>query len=145
MILFLFPQPPNFPTAIPPPSAVLLPRCCPHCRSHCAAATALPPSRCALPPLPLTLPPPQRCRQAAANIPLSCCRHRLAAAKLPPTSRCRAAATAAASALLPPHCHRRAVRRRCASRFRRRRLECWVAELIYIIYDVFFSTCFFLG
>jgi hypothetical protein len=49
-----------------------------------AAATALPPSRCAppprfaLPPPPLTLLPPQHRRQAAANIALSRCRHRLA-------------------------------------------------------------------
>jgi len=54
------------------------------------------------------LPPPQRHRQAAAN-PLSCCRHRLAAAKLPPTSRFRAAANATAAALLPPRCRRCAV------------------------------------
>ena len=110
MILFLFPHPPNSPTAIPPPSAVLLPRRCPHCRSHCAAATSLPPSRCALPLLPL-MPPLQRRHQAAANIPLLCCRHRLAAAKLQPMSHFRAAATAAAAALLPPRCRRCAVRR----------------------------------
>jgi hypothetical protein len=41
---------------------------CRHCRSHRTAATALPPSRCA--------PPPQRCRQAAANVAQSRCRHR---------------------------------------------------------------------
>ena len=41
---------------------------------------------------------------------------------LPPTSRCRAAATAAASAPLPPRCRRCAVRRRRASRCRHRRL-----------------------
>ena len=40
------------------------------------------------------------------------CRHRRAAAKLPSTSRCHAAATTAATVLLPPRCHRRAVRRR---------------------------------
>jgi hypothetical protein len=51
---------------------------CRHRRSHRAAATALPPSRCA--------PPLQRRRQAAANVALSRCRHRLAATKLPPTS-----------------------------------------------------------
>jgi hypothetical protein len=63
---------------------------------------------------------------------------------LPPTSRCHAAATAAASALLPPHCHCRDVRRRRALRFRRRRrLECRVAELMYFIYVFFFVMCFF--
>jgi hypothetical protein len=36
---------------------------CRHRRSHCAAATALPPSRCA--------PPPQRRRQAATNVALA--------------------------------------------------------------------------
>jgi hypothetical protein len=41
---------------------------CRHRRSHRAAATALPPSRCA--------PPPQRRRQAAANVAQSRCRHR---------------------------------------------------------------------
>ncbi len=47
-----------------------------------AAATALPPLRCAppsrfaLPPPPLTLPPPPRRRQAAAKVALSRCRHR---------------------------------------------------------------------
>jgi hypothetical protein len=70
---------------------------CRHRRSHRAAATVLPPSRCAPPPLPLPLPPPQRRRQAVTNVALSRCRHSLAAAKLPPTSRCRAAATAAAA------------------------------------------------
>jgi hypothetical protein len=42
--------------------------------------------------------------QAAADLALSRCRHRLAAAKLPPTSRCRAdaTATAAAAAAAPP-------------------------------------------
>jgi hypothetical protein len=86
----------------------LLPHCCRHRRSHRAAATALPPSHCALPPLPLTLPPPQRRRQAAANIPLLCCRHRLAAPKLPPMSlsRCRhrRSCHAAATALPPLRC-----------------------------------------
>jgi hypothetical protein len=47
-------------------------------RSHRAAATALPPSRCAL--------PPQHRRQAAANVALLRRCHRLVAAKLPPTS-----------------------------------------------------------
>jgi hypothetical protein len=75
-------------------------------RSHRAAATALPPSRCAPPPR-FALPLPQRRRQAAANVALSRYRHRLAAAKLPPTSRFRAAATAAAVALLPSRCCRR--------------------------------------
>jgi hypothetical protein len=79
---------------------------CRHRRSHRAAATALQPSRCALPPppLPLPLPPPQRRCQAVTNVTLSRCRHSLAAAKLPPTSRCRAAATAtaAAAAAAPP-------------------------------------------
>ena len=92
---------------------------CRHRRSHRAATTALPPSRCA--------PPPQRRHQAAANVTLSCCRHRLAAAMLPPTSDfalppppqlprcCRHAATTAAlspscrqpravALLPPPHC-----------------------------------------
>jgi hypothetical protein len=53
---------------------------CRHRRSLRAAATALPPSRCAppprfaLPPPPLTLPSHRR--QAAANVALSRCRHR---------------------------------------------------------------------
>jgi len=38
----------------------------------------------------IALLPPHRRRQAAADLALSLCRHRLAAAKLPPTSRCRA-------------------------------------------------------
>jgi hypothetical protein len=97
---------------------------CRNRRSCRAAATALPPSRCAppprcrlgggrpvaltpplLPPPPrrrllggccvvIALPPPPHRRQAAADLALSRCRHRLAAAKLPPTSRCRADATA---------------------------------------------------
>jgi hypothetical protein len=70
---------------------------CRHRRSHRAAATALPPLRCA--------PPPQHRRQAANNVALSRCRHRLAAAKLPPTSRFRAAhrrSCRAASTALPP-------------------------------------------
>jgi hypothetical protein len=66
---------------------------CRHRRIHRAAATALPPPRCA--------PLPQRRHQAAANVALLRCRHRRAAAKLPPTSRFRAAATAAAAALPP--------------------------------------------
>jgi hypothetical protein len=66
---------------------------CRHRRSIRAAATALPPSRCALPP-------------------------RFA---LPSTLRCRTAATAEASALPPPRCCRRAVSRRRASRCRHRR------------------------
>jgi hypothetical protein len=41
-------------------------------------------------------------RQAAADLALSRCRHRLAAAKLPLTSRCRSDATAAAAAAAPP-------------------------------------------
>jgi hypothetical protein len=99
--------------ALPPPprrrqaaADVTMSRC-PHRRSHRAVATALPPLRCAPPPRfvllppPLTLTPPQRHRQAATNIALSRCRHRLAATKLPPTSRCRAATTAAAAAALP--------------------------------------------
>jgi hypothetical protein len=76
---------------------------CRHRRSHRAAATALPPSRCA--------PPSQRRRQAKANVALSRCRHHLAAAKLPLTSafalppppqlpRCRHRRAAAAAA--PP-------------------------------------------
>ena len=96
-----------------------------------AAAIASPPPSCrrpcavALPPplLPcrrllvgccvvITLPPPPCRRQAAADVALSRCRHRLAAAKLPTTSRCRAvalsrcraaaAAIAAAAAAAPP-------------------------------------------
>jgi hypothetical protein len=86
-----------------------------HCRSHRAAATALPPSRCVPPQPPLPLPPPQRRRQAVTNVALSRCRHSLAAAKLPLTSRFCAAATAAAAALLPPRCRHRAVRRRQAA------------------------------
>jgi len=39
------------------------------------------------------------------------CRHRRTANKLPPTSQCHAATTATATTLLPPRCHRRAVRR----------------------------------
>ena len=80
----------------------------------------LSPSPSLLPPLPLPLcrppasspspssPPSCRRRRAVALPPppssyvaLSCCRHHRTAAKLPPTSRCRAAATAAATALLP--------------------------------------------
>jgi hypothetical protein len=71
--------------------------CCRHRRSLHAAATALPPSRCAppprfaLPPPPLPLPLPPRRRQAAADAALSRCGHRrslhAAATALPP-SRC---------------------------------------------------------
>jgi hypothetical protein len=50
----------------------------------------------------IALPPPPRHCQAAADLALSRCRHRLAAAKLPPTSRCRADATATAAAAVPP-------------------------------------------
>ncbi len=64
------------------------------------------------------LPPLQRRCQAATNIALLRCRHRLAAAKLPHTSRFRAAATAAAAVLLPPRCRHHAVR--C----RRRAVRC---------------------
>jgi hypothetical protein len=53
-----------------------------------AAATALPPLRCAPPPR-FALPPPLRRRHAAANVALSRCRHRrslrAAATTLPPT------------------------------------------------------------
>jgi hypothetical protein len=62
-------------------------------RSHRAAATVLPPLRCA--------PPPQQRRQAAANVALSRCCHRLAAAKLPPTSAFALPPTSA-FALPPP-------------------------------------------
>jgi hypothetical protein len=90
---------------------------CRHHRSHCAAIAALPPLHCAppprfaLPPPPLMLPPPQRRRQAATNVALSRCRHRLAATKLPPMSRFRAAATALPPLRCAPPprcCHRRA-------------------------------------
>jgi hypothetical protein len=70
---------------------------CPHHRSLRAAATALPPLRCAPPPrfallpLLLTLPPLRHRRQAAANVALLRCCHRrcirAAATALPP-SRC---------------------------------------------------------
>ncbi len=136
---------------VPPPRAVLLPRCCRHRRSHRAAATALPPSRCALPPLPLTLRPPQLRRQAAANIPLSCCRNRLAATKLPPTSRFRAAGTAAAATALPPLrcapppccCRRRAAAdvalSRCCHRRRRRAAVHWL--VVVLLSAVRFCHC----
>jgi hypothetical protein len=94
----------------PPPLTLPAPPCCRqasadvalsrcrHRRSIRAAATALPPSRCALPPrfaLPppprFALPPPPCRRQAAADVALSRCRHRrslrAAATALPP-SRC---------------------------------------------------------
>jgi hypothetical protein len=55
---------------------------CRHHLSLCAAATALPPSRCAPPPhfallpLPLTLPPPPCRRHATTCIALAHCCHR---------------------------------------------------------------------
>jgi hypothetical protein len=89
---------------------------CRHRCIHRAAATALPPSRCAL--------PPQRRRQAAANDTLSRCRHRRAAAKLPPTlSRCchPRSCRAAAAALPPPPRRRQAAADLALSRCRHRR------------------------
>jgi hypothetical protein len=106
---------------------------CRHRRSHRAATVALCATAAALLPscrqcCTVALPPPPRRRQAAADVAMSRCLHRRshraatchlrcrrpsrAAAKLPLMSRCRVVATAAATALLPPRCHRRAVRRR---------------------------------
>ena len=82
------------PAMLPPTSR------CRHRRSLRAAATALPPSRCA---------PPPRPRHAAANVALSHCRHRrslhAAATALPPL-RC---APPPCFALPPPPCHQRTV------------------------------------
>ncbi len=92
---------------------VVLLRCC-HCRSICAAATALPPLRCALPPRftllppPLTLPCCRRRRDVALPPPPKhprCC-HRTATVALCAAAALRAAATGAAP--LPSY------RQRCA-------------------------------
>jgi hypothetical protein len=118
---------PPLPLTLPPPPCrrqaspdVALSRCR-YRRSIRAAATALPPSRCAppprfaLPPPPLTLPPPLCRRHDSADVALVRCRHcrRCAVALLPPPLTLpllpRRRQAAANVALLPPRCRRHAV------------------------------------
>jgi hypothetical protein len=81
---------------------------CRHRRSIHAAATILPPSRCAPPPHfalqppPLTLPPLPRCRQAATNVAMArCCHQQRRAVALLPTPQ-----TLPLPPLTPPCCRR---------------------------------------
>ena len=100
----------HLPTTIntQPPTSLTLPLPPPPCRRQASADVAIRRRRAvALPPPPLTLPLPPHRRQAATDVALSRCRH-------------RRSLRAAATALPPARCRRRAVRRRRASRCRRR-------------------------